>query len=203
MLSLSCYGRGTTKKSLSPWWDSNLWGRNSSSPRRAQAIYQKNKRQWNPNITRCQGILFHTFYFNWGLAPICKEPENSIQWQPLETSYPQQKWDVQPSLRDLSKGNKLPKMCHKMSALYSSCYEQPASWYCLFAGLSKVASCRRKSPPTWLVSAGYSAWHFFTNGIFLNTISLDWPLTLKTQPSTSNLSDSRAICNEHFKNMFT
>ena len=41
----------------------------------------------------CQGILFHTFYFNWGLAPICKEPENSIQWQPLETSYPQQKLD--------------------------------------------------------------------------------------------------------------
>ena len=34
------------------------------------------------------------------------------------------------------------------------------------AGLSKVAGCRQKSPPTWLVSAGYSAWHFFTDGIF-------------------------------------
>ena len=34
------------------------------------------------------------------------------------------------------------------------------------AGLSKVAGCRQKSPPTWLVSAGYSAWHFFTDGLF-------------------------------------
>ena len=36
----------------------------------------------------------------------------------------------------------------------------------LRTGLSKVAGCRRKSPPTWLVLAGYSAWHFFTNSIF-------------------------------------
>ena len=34
------------------------------------------------------------------------------------------------------------------------------------SGLSKVAGCRWKSPPTWLVSAGYSAWHFFMDGIF-------------------------------------
>ena len=34
------------------------------------------------------------------------------------------------------------------------------------AGLSKVASCQQKSPPTWLVLAGYPAWHFFTDGIF-------------------------------------
>ena len=34
------------------------------------------------------------------------------------------------------------------------------------AELLKVAGCRRKSPATWLVSAGYSAWHFFTDGIF-------------------------------------
>ena len=34
------------------------------------------------------------------------------------------------------------------------------------AGLSKVATCRRKLPPTWLISADYSAWHFFTGGIF-------------------------------------
>ena len=33
-------------------------------------------------------------------------------------------------------------------------------------GLSKVASCRQKSLPTWLVSASYSAWHFFTDGVF-------------------------------------
>ena len=33
-------------------------------------------------------------------------------------------------------------------------------------GLSKVECCCRKSPPTWLVSDGYSAWHFFTDGIF-------------------------------------
>ena len=34
------------------------------------------------------------------------------------------------------------------------------------SGLSKVASCQRKSPPICLVSASYSAWHFFTGGIF-------------------------------------
>ena len=34
------------------------------------------------------------------------------------------------------------------------------------AGLSKVAGCQGKSPPSWLVSACYSAWHFFTNGFF-------------------------------------
>ena len=51
----------------------------------------------------------------------------------------------------------------------------------MYLGLSKGAGCRRKSWPTWLVSAGYSDWHFFTDGIFLNKISLDWPLTLTTQ----------------------
>ena len=39
-------------------------------------------------------------------------------------------------------------------------------WFTVIPGLSKVASCRRKLPPTWLVSAGYSAWQFFTNGVF-------------------------------------
>ena len=34
------------------------------------------------------------------------------------------------------------------------------------ARLSKVAGCRRKLLPTWLVMASYSAWHFFTNGVF-------------------------------------
>ena len=61
----------------------------------------------------------------------------------------------------------------------------------LSSGLSKVASCQKKSPPTWLVWASYSAWQFFMDGIFfLNKILLDWLLTLTTQPSTSKLSDN-------------
>ena len=40
-------------------------------------------------------------------------------------------------------------------------------------GLWKVAGCQRKSLPTWLVSAGYSAWHFFTDGVF----SIKYPWT--------------------------
>ena len=35
-----------------------------------------------------------------------------------------------------------------------------------FAGFSKVAGFRRKSPPTWLVSASYSTRHFFPDGVF-------------------------------------
>ena len=31
--------------------------------------------------------------------------------------------------------------------------------------LSKVAGCWRKSLPTWLVFAGYSTWHFFTDDV--------------------------------------
>ena len=46
----------------------------------------------------------------------------------------------------------------------------------LRAGLSKVAGCRRKSLPTC------------TDDVFLHKISLDWLLTLTTQPSTSKLS---------------
>ena len=60
----------------------------------------------------------------------------------------------------------------------------------LISGLSKVASCQQKTLPTWLVWAGYSAWQFFTDGIFLNKIFLDWLLTLTTQPSASKLSDN-------------
>ena len=33
------------------------------------------------------------------------------------------------------------------------------------AGLTKVAGCRWKSLSAWLVSASYSAWRFFTDGI--------------------------------------
>ena len=115
---------------------------------------------------RCQGILFHTFYFNWGLAPICKESENCIQCNRWREAIPCRSGMYNILFEAQAKEKKLPKMCDKMSASNRSYYEQPASWYCLFAGLSKVAGCWRKSLPTWLVSTGYSAWHFFTNGIF-------------------------------------
>ena len=59
-------------------------------------------------------------------------------------------------------------------------------------GLSKEAGCWQKSPPTWLVLAGYSDWHFLKDGVFLNKISLDWSPTLTTQPSTSKLFDNPA-----------
>ena len=41
-------------------------------------------------------------------------------------------------------------------------------YYCfiIHSRLSKVAGCWPKSPPTWLVLAGYYAWHFFTDGVF-------------------------------------
>ena len=42
--------------------------------------------------------------------------------------------------------------------------------YKIITGLSKVAGCWRKSPPTWLVSTGFSAWHFFMDGIFFKNI---------------------------------
>ena len=35
-----------------------------------------------------------------------------------------------------------------------------------FDRVVKGAGCRRKSAPTWLVSTGYSAWHFFMDGVF-------------------------------------
>ena len=60
-------------------------------------------------------------------------------------------------------------------------------------GLSKVAGCWQKSPPTWLVLAGHSVWHFFTDGVFFYKISLDWLPILTTQPSTSNLSDPKSL----------
>ena len=33
-------------------------------------------------------------------------------------------------------------------------------------GLSKVAGCRQKLPPAWLVLASYSAWLFVTDKVF-------------------------------------
>ena len=55
----------------------------------------------------------------------------------------------------------------------------------------KWPAANEKLLPTWLISAGYSAWHFYGRH-FLNKISLNWPLTLPTQPSTSKLSDNPA-----------
>ena len=49
-----------------------------------------------------------------------------------------------------------------MSFLY--CLRKDPTIPC--AGLTKVAGCRWKSLSAWLVSASYSAWHFFTDGIF-------------------------------------
>ena len=52
------------------------------------------------------------------------------------------------------------------AAIITPAGENVTVWYIpLTAGLSKVAGCQQKSPPTWLVSAGYSAWHSFTDGI--------------------------------------
>ena len=49
-----------------------------------------------------------------------------------------------------------------MSFLY--CLRKDPTIPC--AGLTKVAGCRWKLLSTWLVSASYSAWRFFTDGIF-------------------------------------
>ena len=43
---------------------------------------------------------------------------------------------------------------------------------------------------TYLVSIGQLLLAFLYGWRFLNKISLDWPLTLTTQPSTSKLSDN-------------
>ena len=40
-------------------------------------------------------------------------------------------------------------------------------------GLSEVADCWQKSLPTWLVSADYSVWQFFTDGVF----NIEYPWT--------------------------
>ena len=68
-------------------------------------------------------------------------------------------------------------------------------------GLSKVAGFQWKPPPTWLASARYSAWHFL-NKIH---VSLDWPLTLITQPSTSIRSDNpeSTVCFKHIEALTT
>ena len=106
-------------------------------------------------------------------------------------------WTVAIMMLAVKTGNIL--QCRK----WFSCKMTSGCWNCIpitnttqiwvvvhLKGLSKVPCCRQKSPPTWLLSAGYSAWHFFMEWRFLNKISLDWPLTLTTQPSTSQLSDN-------------
>ena len=82
-----------------------------------------------------------------------------------------------------------------VETLFMTTYlQKPLVLFQPITGLSKVAGCHWKSSPTWLVSAGYSAWHFVMVlwMAFLNKISLDWPLTLTTQLSTSKLSDNPA-----------
>ena len=59
--------------------------------------------------------------------------------------------------------------------------------------MSKVAGCQQKSPPTWLVSASYSASHFFTDGDFKQNIPGLAANTLITQPSTSKRSDNPVV----------
>ena len=60
-----------------------------------------------------------------------------------------------------------------------------------WSGLSNVAGCQRKSQPTWLVLIGLLLCVAFLYGCrLLHKISLDWPLTLTTQSSTSKLSDN-------------
>ena len=48
------------------------------------------------------------------------------------------------------------------------------------SALSKGAGCWWKSLPAWLVSAGYSAWHFFMDGVFLK--KYPWTGCLLWQP---------------------
>ena len=51
-------------------------------------------------------------------------------------------------------------------SLVSFSWKGSVSRYNITAGFSKVAGHWRKSPPTWLVSAGCSAWHFFRDDVF-------------------------------------
>ena len=61
----------------------------------------------------------------------------------------------------------------------------------LYAGLSKVAGCLVSI--CWLLCLA-----FLYRWRFLNKISLDWPLTLTTQPSTSKLSDNPVYVHDLF-----
>ena len=54
----------------------------------------------------------------------------------------------------------------------------PSRNYCQVSGLSKVAGCRRKLPPTWSVSASYSAWHFFMDGCLFQKFWQPWVFRL-------------------------
>ena len=42
----------------------------------------------------------------------------------------------------------------------------PTMQMSLKSGMSKLVGCQGKSPPIWLVLAGYSAWNFSTDGVF-------------------------------------
>ena len=75
----------------------------------------------------CQGILFHTFYLS-GAWPLSAKSQkiilNGSRWR---EAIPSRSWMYNLLFGAQAKEKKLPKMCHKMSALYRSYYEQPAS----------------------------------------------------------------------------
>ena len=72
----------------------------------------------------------------------------------------------------------------------------------VMTGLSKVASCWQKSSPTWLVSAGYTVRHFFTDGIFYLkypwTGCFLWQLSHLLQNFLLTLNNPRNHCRTQF-----
>ena len=56
-----------------------------------------------------------------------------------------------------------PSPPHKLTQ--PSSYDSHGNGLGHYTGLSKVSGCWRKSTHTWLVSASYSAWHFFMDGV--------------------------------------
>ena len=64
----------------------------------------------------------------------------------------------------------LIEQCHSHLLYGGTC---KCSLRLTLAGLSEVACYWQKWPPTWLVLTSYSAWHFFTDGVFW----IKYPLT--------------------------
>ena len=91
------------------------------------------------------------------------------------------------------KSIRFKKMCKYNFIFFWASRDEKQFFWTPVSRVVKSSRCQRKSPPTWLLSAGYSAWHFFTDGVFFfNKTSLDWSLTLTTQPSSSKHSDNPA-----------
>ena len=76
------------------------------------------------------------------------------------------------SPREMEIGSKNQEFKKSKVVVHHTCFTTHGTVFSVWetsrlrTGLSKVASCRRKSQPTWLVLPGYSAWHFFTDGVF-------------------------------------